>query len=180
MAQSLPEYDSSLLVYFATTKGKEVFVKGPKITYFDGQPEYDRKVISNDTSPDGEFLEVHYLGSRPKYWDAHVYLVSPYGKILDLSNGMVRKTQWTEDSQYLLGFGDNTIRIWNMSGKRRQISFGAINSYHYVKNLLCIDSTNYGSGQNAQEGERHIEVYSIPTLAKLPHSPYLDVMGCHS
>lgn len=179
-AENLPKYDPKLLVHVKTPSGKDVAVKGPEISYDDiGQSYYVWEIASHTSSPDGKFQEVHYLGGRPKYWDAVVYVVSPDGVVSELSNSTVKSVKWTEDSKYLLGFGYNTIRVWNMSDGYRQISFGNINSYHYQNNLLCVNSTSYRFDSDGQHNIDLIEVYSIPSLKKLTGGPYTSALGCN-
>lgn len=179
-AQNLPKYDPKLLVHVKTPDGKDVTVKGPEISYDDvGQSYYDWKVISSDSSPNGKFSAIHYSGGRPKYWDAVVYLVSPDGVVSELSNSVVRSVQWTEDSKYLLGFGDNTLRVWNMSGGRRQMNLGRADRYYYGNGLLCINPQSYHIDSEGRQAADPIEIYSIPSLKKLLSTPYTGVLDCN-
>jgi len=179
-AETLPKYDPNLLIYVKTPDCKDVAVRGPEISYDDvGQSYYEWKVVSSAPSPDGKFSAIHYLGRRPKYWDAHVYLVSPDGFVSELSNSTVRSVQWTEDSKYLLGFGDNTLRVWNMSGGRRQMSLGQVDRYYYSDGLLCINHQSYHIDSEGRQAADPVEVYSIPSLKKLISAPYSAVMDCN-
>lgn len=48
-----------------------------------------------------------------------VNLVRPNGPILTLKDGAVGPLLWTPGGQYLIGAGNNTLRLWNLVGGRR-------------------------------------------------------------
>lgn len=51
-----------------------------------------------------------------------VDLVRPSGQILRLEGGAIGRLLWTPDGKYLIGAGNNTLRLWNLVGKRRSVA----------------------------------------------------------
>jgi WD40 repeat protein len=162
-----PSYDPGLKVTVGTRYGIKVTLLGPE-THFNPTPssyEMEWKLTTVAPSPEDEqkFTLVHYIGTMPKYWDAAVYLVNNKGVVIRLSEDKVWSVSWTNDGKYILRFGDNTLRVWNTAGGRRQVNFSQ-DDYRTVNDkVFCsVERTEDGTG-------RHYVVkrYSIPDLKLL-------------
>ncbi|WP_152545002.1 hypothetical protein [Deinococcus phoenicis] len=70
-------------------------------------------------SPRGDAAAVRFCWEIGKYDGCQVYLARPSGAVLELKNSNVTKLLWTEDGKYLIGAGENTVRLWNLSGGSR-------------------------------------------------------------
>ncbi|MFC6800920.1 hypothetical protein ACFQDE_03495 [Deinococcus caeni] len=161
-------YDPHLAVNVKTPAGKVVVVKGPQVPL---QPDPDftwrwsvQKVVENSS---GQFTAVHYSGSlAAKYRDAAVFLVHPDGRIDRLKNDTVLDVQWTTDGRYLLGTGANTIRLWNLSGGLRQVSYQDIRASRVTGKTLCLNVNWYSptTGQLSRTAELHL---ALPSLSQV-------------
>ncbi len=54
---------------------------------------------------------IYYYSHFIKYWQSYMYIIDPVGSASELKEDQVLKVVWTEDSQYVLGFGENTFRL---------------------------------------------------------------------
>ncbi|WP_407541559.1 hypothetical protein Q0M94_18890 (plasmid) [Deinococcus radiomollis] len=167
-------YDPKLEITIRSANGQAVVLKGPNIILDDsGEPYYMWEILANLKSPDGRFSAIQYSGSRPKYRDGVVYIVNLYGKIIELRNSLVNKIIWTEDSKYLIGIGNGTLRVWNTNGTRRQSTPGQIVGYDYSNERVCLDVVNFREDDKLTNGVRLTlpiysrDVYAIPTLRKI-------------
>lgn len=72
-------------------------------------------------SPRGDAAAVQFCWDIPTMSPlmCQVNLVRPSGKIHDLAGGAVGPLLWTPDGKYLIGAGNNTLRLWNLVGGRR-------------------------------------------------------------
>ncbi|MGY2893971.1 hypothetical protein [Deinococcus sp. UYEF24] len=162
-------FDPRLAVKITTQSGKVVEIKGPKVdlepnpdvNYSWGKPA----VVANR---DGKFTAVHYLGEMPKYWAAMVYLIRPDGQIQRLKQDTVLKILWTRDGKYLIGVGGNTLRLWNLSGETRQVTFQDIRSFGYRGGRICVNLNWYSpnTGQVSRSVERQLAVPSLDQVAE--------------
>lgn len=67
-------------------------------------------------SPRGDAVAVRFCWDAIKYWFCQVKLARASGKITVLNNSSVNQLLWTADGRYLIGAGNNTLRLWNLSG----------------------------------------------------------------
>lgn len=88
------------------------------------------------TMPGRQTAEKTYLSPRDDAaavqfcWDiptmsplmCQVNLVRPGGQILPLKDGAVGPLLWTPDGKYLIGAGNNTVLLWNLTGQGRKHS----------------------------------------------------------
>lgn len=158
--------DPKLAVTITTSTGKTVVVKGPKVD-LDFDTWWRWKVSNILKSPNEKFTAVLYYGSAIKYWSAAVFLIRPDGTVEELKNGEVRKTQWTEDGIYLVGTGDNTIRLWNLNGGVRQVSFPNIRASRVMGKTLCLNVNWYSptTGQVSRTAEIHLAIPSLKQVS---------------
>ena len=71
------------------------------------------------------------------------------------------------------------MRVWNLSGGLRKVSFGTIDGAAYAGSTLCIEATNYHN--NGDSGvSRVIELYTVPALRKIVSSPATQVLSCRA
>lgn len=166
-AQQPLGYDPQLAVTVKTPAGTVVVVRGPQVPI---QPDPDftwrwsvQKVVKNRS---GQFTAVLYSGAMSKYWDANVFLVSPDGRIDRLKNDTVLDIQWTQDGRYLIGMGANTVRLWNLNGGVRQVSFPDIRASGVAGKTLCLNVDWYSptTGQVSRTAEIHL---AIPSLGQV-------------
>lgn len=74
-----------------------------------------------------------------------VNLVRPSGQILELAGGAVTgQLLWSADGKYLIGAGNNTIRLWNLVGGRRSVT---------VKNFAADQIQAYRIGKMWWQGQ---------------------------
>ncbi|WP_293912956.1 WD40 repeat domain-containing protein [Deinococcus sp.] len=173
-------YDPKLAVTVTAANAQSVLVPGPKVqTDLDEAFRYDY-VATNQVSPDGKATVVHYLGSAYKYWNAAVFLVDANGHLSELKDSVVRRVFWSGDSRYLVGIGDNTVRVWNLSGGLRKVSFGNINASAFSGSTLCIETTDDHAIGGDSDVSRVVELYTVPALRKIISSPATQVLGCRT
>lgn len=112
-----------------------------------------------------------------------VSLVRPSGQILTLKDGAVGPLLWTPDGQYLIGAGNNTVRLWNLVGGRRlhspqppnnQAGFhshtGRINRLWLERGFLCISAWGevFRSTGGLSVGQFSLTTrYALPSLKPL-------------
>lgn len=112
-----------------------------------------------------------------------VSLVRPSGQILNLKDGAVGPLLWTPDGQYLIGAGNNSVRLWNLSGGRRLHSpqppnnqagyiaqTGRISRLWLERGFLCVSARAEvfrSTGGNAVQQLSLTTRYALPTLRPL-------------
>lgn len=70
-------------------------------------------------SPRGNAAAVRFCWDAVKYHGCQVYLARPAQPVMELKNSNVTRLLWTGDGKYLIGAGENTVRLWNLSGGSR-------------------------------------------------------------
>lgn len=70
-------------------------------------------------SPRRDAAAVRFCWEAVKYHGCSVYLARPGGTVLELKNSNVTRLLWTGDGRYLIGAGENTVRLWNLAGGSR-------------------------------------------------------------
>lgn len=70
-------------------------------------------------APDGKAATVRFCWKAVKYHGCRVYLARPSLAVLELKNSSVTRLLWSEDGKYLIGAGENTVRLWNLRGTVR-------------------------------------------------------------
>ena len=150
-AESTVTYDLKLQVDLVAYNGQKILIKGPGV-YSNATSAYEFKAPSIMKSPDGRYVAVHYIGYWIKYWAAYVYLVDPNGGVQELAEDEVRSISWASDSRHLMGFGDNTFRLWSVSGTLKKLPYDSGYGYVYRQNVLYMNS---GSA---------VKMYHIPSL----------------
>ncbi|MFC3834583.1 MULTISPECIES: hypothetical protein [Deinococcus] len=161
-------HDPKLAVTVTTKTGKTVEVKGPEVA-LEPDPDFswgwERPSVLPNRS--GSFIAVHYYRNiHTKYWDANVFLVRPDGRTEQLKNDTVLNIQWSEDGRYLIGTGDNTIRLWNLNGGARQVTFPDIRASRVTGKTLCLNVNWYSptTGQLSRTAELHL---ALPSLTQV-------------
>jgi len=129
-------------------------------------------------SPVSTSAVVLFRWSVPKYSDGAAYLVKPNGAVLSLKNSGVWKTLWTRDGKYILGFGDNTLRLWNLKGALRQLSFSEINDFSFSGKSICLDVNVRPYKNGEYSNAEYIQFYSLPMLKKIRSVPALEGTYC--
>ncbi|GHG03846.1 hypothetical protein GCM10017783_15470 [Deinococcus piscis] len=74
-------------------------------------------------SPRSDFAAVRFCWDAVKYHGCRVYLARPGAQVTELKNSNVERLLWTQDGEYLLGAGANTLRLWNLSGGMRSAMY---------------------------------------------------------
>lgn len=74
-------------------------------------------------SPRGDSAAVRFCWDAIKYDGCTVYLARPGGQVSPLQNSNVERLLWTQDGEYLVGAGANTLRLWNLSGGVRSVVY---------------------------------------------------------
>ncbi|PNY82463.1 hypothetical protein [Deinococcus koreensis] len=161
-------FDPRLAVTLTTMSGKVVEIRGPEIiTGADADLDYRWGPPTVQANRTGKFVAVHYSGNKAPWWASEVYLVRPDGRVDRLRNDAVFKVTWTVDGSYLIGFGDNTLTIWNVSGGLRQVAFQDIRAFNYSsKNEICLNLAWYSptTGQPSRTTEVHL---AVPSLTRI-------------
>lgn len=177
-AQIIRRYLPELEVKVDLANGKTVMVKGPGAELDDfGEPYYSWHLVSRQRSQNGKFTAIHYAGNHWQYWDAIVYLVNPSGKIIELKKSMVNQVVWSQDGKYLLGFGNNTFRVWNQLGNVQQVTFDSILGFEKRGQTICLAVRKFGDGQSFTELAK---IFSIPQLKLLSTQPLSEDNKCQS
>ncbi|GMA14939.1 hypothetical protein E5F05_12390 [Deinococcus metallilatus] len=70
-------------------------------------------------SPRGDAAAVRFCWQMSKYGSCQVDLARPGQPVLELKNSNVTRLLWTADGKYLIGAGENTVRLWNLTGGSR-------------------------------------------------------------
>lgn len=153
--------------------GNKVFVPGPFLEQKPDVIDYGFYWEPPEVviSPNGRFAALKYYMSEIKYYDTFIYLANDGGKITKLKNSKVKSIEWTRDGQYIIGIGENTLRIWSLDGKLRALSFGNINSYVYYGDKVCVNIINYADHNGKAQDDYLTNTYSIPALKLLGSAP---------
>lgn len=93
-------------VYFQG--GAVIRVQGPA-----GTDDYAYGLADMVTSPAGDLKALQWCWESLKFSDCQVQLVTPRAAPVTLKNSSVRQLLFTPDGQWLVGMGDNTLRLWN-------------------------------------------------------------------
>ena len=129
-------------------------------------------------SPASTFAVVLFHWPASKYSEQTAYLVKPNGAVLSLKDSEVWKILWTRDGKYVLGFGSNTLRLWNLKGGLRQLSFSEISDFSFSDRSICLD-VNVQQNKNGEYVDaEYIQFYSLPMLKKIRSVPALEVTYC--
>ena len=133
-------------------------------------------------TPDRKFAAVIFKWSIPKYKSTKVYLAGPDGQAKELKNGDINSLEWSKDSKFILGFGDTVFRIWDLSGKRKQITGGTIVNYVYYGNRVCIETVLYPQPSVLSGSADQLvyvrERFDVPSLRKISSMRSGDVLHC--
>lgn len=132
-------------------------------------------------SPRGDAAAVRFCWEMSKYGGCQVYLARPGQPVLELKNSNVRQLLWTADGQYLLGAGENTVRLWNLSGGSRAavprpVLSGNQQSNSHIRRLwlrgrdLCVAMNSEVFGPNGGYATGYLTTttrYALPALRPL-------------
>lgn len=66
-------------------------------------------------APTRQLTALHWCWEALKFWGCQVQLVGPQTGPVTLKTGSVRQVRWTPDERWLVGMGDNTLRLWDPS-----------------------------------------------------------------
>ncbi|MDO4263856.1 MAG: hypothetical protein Q4C67_06625, partial [Deinococcus sp.] len=103
--------------------GESITVTGPsnagKAGMDIGLWEYEETLYS----PRGDSAAVRFCWDAVKYHGCQTYLARPGGQVSPLQNSNVERLLWTQDGEYLVGAGANTLRLWNLSGGMRSVVY---------------------------------------------------------
>jgi WD40 repeat protein len=124
-------------------------------------------------SPDQKSAVILFELPIAKNGYSKAYLVKSNGTIQELSNSSVFQIEWSKDGKYILGAGNTTLRVWNLSGRRRQTEVGNIDRFVVRKNSVCVETSHFGSLLDPVSGlptpykTRFVQNYSVPLLIQL-------------
>ncbi|NTY02271.1 hypothetical protein [Deinococcus sp. JMULE3] len=98
-------------------------------------------------SLDGRFhaLLFRQFSNNPKHDPITVNLVKPDGRVLPLKNSDVFDVTWMPDGQYLLGRGNNTLRLWNTSGGLRTRVLPGMEALDVKPGVVCVATVPAGN-----------------------------------
>ncbi|GGR43190.1 hypothetical protein GCM10008959_00060 [Deinococcus seoulensis] len=105
------------------------------------------KLDQRQPSLDGRFhaLLFRQSSNNPKHDPITVHLVKPDGRVLPLKNGDVFDVTWMPDGQYLLGRGNNTLRLWNTSGGLRTRVLPGMEALDVKPGVVCVATLPAGN-----------------------------------
>ncbi|GAA5513043.1 hypothetical protein Dcar01_01769 [Deinococcus carri] len=146
-----------------------------------GREEYPWTHQQTLLSPRGDAAAVRFCWEIGKYGGCQVFLAQPGRPVLELKNSNVRQLLWTADGQYLLGAGENTVRLWNLSGGSRAavprpVLSGNQQSNSHIRPLwlrdrdLCVAMNSEVFGPNGGYATGSLTTttrYALPTLRPL-------------
>ncbi|WP_293911883.1 hypothetical protein [Deinococcus sp.] len=160
--------------------GLEVVVKFPKEEQSDtGGCLYGWYVALNEESPDGKSTLIHFYSNNTKAWMSEAYVVRHDASVLHLKNDGVKFIAWVPNSQYVIGFGNNTLRLWNLSGGLKTVVADGVNKVKYTDAKVCLEYIRFRSLNNEAEMEVFVDDYAIPRLKKLGTRRVLPVSGAY-
>lgn len=81
--------------------------------------EYPWTHVQTLWSPRQDAAAVRFCWEIGKYDGCQVFLARPGQPTLRLKNSDVKRLLWTADGKYLIGAGNNTVRLWNLVGGMR-------------------------------------------------------------
>jgi len=118
-------------------------------------------------SPDHRFIAVIFNFSHYRSNLGSVSIVGPQGNIKRLKNSVVHKIMWSSDSKYLVGLGDNTVRLWNSRGGLRQATYQHIAASRVTGQTLCLNVNWYSptTGQVSHTAEIHLAIPSLKQIS---------------
>ncbi|MFC6591078.1 hypothetical protein ACFP81_02880 [Deinococcus lacus] len=142
-------------------------------------------------SPRSDSAAVRFCWDAVNYHGCQVYLARPSsqgggGQVALLKNSDVTRLLWTQDGEYLVGAGANTLRLWNLSGGMRSVVYRTKSGQPgHIERLwlepngrgrgdLCVSSTD--AVRYDQPGQLRPTLtlsaarYSLPTLTQLGFS----------
>jgi hypothetical protein len=167
-------YNPALKIEVGVYDGKHLTIKGPEMTLNSwGQFNYTWSDPSSEYSSHTQYTLFHYYGgsSNSWNWDAAVFIVNPEGKVRRLANDKVRLVKFSDDGRHLIGIGNNTLRVWDLTGSVRLKSFDYIETFTIKSNTLCMEAVEWPkTGYNflASFVVRH---YKLPGLELLSSKP---------
>lgn len=147
-----------------------------------GREEYPWTVVQTLLSPRGDAAAVRFCWEAIKYHGCQVRLARPDGTVAELKNSDVRRLLWTPDGKYLIGAGNNTVRLWNLAGGVRTAiptpgSVFAPLTRHSSQIVgltlrnseLCVRTEDQWYDRNGQQKDRSVSTtrYVLPTLKPL-------------
>lgn len=166
-------------VEIAFPDGASVTVTGPENSARNAEyPWTHRQTLM---SPRGDAAAVRFCWEISKYGSCQVSLARPAQPALELKNSNVTRLLWTEDGRYLIGAGENTVRLWNLSGGNRAavprpVLFGKQQSVSHIGRLwlrdgdLCVAMNSEVFGPNGGYATGHLMTttrYALPLLKPL-------------
>ena len=116
-----------------------------------------------------------------------VRLARPGLPVLTFKNSSVTRLLWTANGQYLLGAGDNTVRLWNLSGGIRAavplpplITPGITQSSSSITRLwldrgdLCVAAQDWLFDAQGQTKDHSVTTtrYRLPALKPVTTTTY--------
>ncbi len=165
--------------------GESVTVAGPKNTA--GNADYPWRLTQLLFPPRKTAAAVRFCYEYPGGTFCEVHLARPGTPVMTLKNSNVTDLLWTADGRYLIGAGDNTVRLWNLSGGVRaavprplMITPGITQSSSYITRLwldrgdLCVAAQDQLFGAQGQAKGRSVTTtrYALPTLKGLTMTNY--------
>lgn len=160
-------------------KANPVTVTGPENSAQNAEyPWTHRQTL---LSPRGDAAAVRFCWELSKYGGCQVHLARPARPVRVLNNSNVTQLLWTEDGKYLIGAGNNTLRLWNLSGGGRTavprpFLGGKQQSSSFIGRLwlrgedLCVAMTSDVFGPNGGYATGHLMTttrYALPGLKPL-------------
>ncbi|WP_420596217.1 hypothetical protein [Deinococcus sp.] len=165
---TVPPHNPPPVATVTLGNGKTVTVVGPgPVQWADIVVDWELSNLAY--SPDHKFAAVQFTFSVAKGYNSAIYLVRPDGSTFRLASDTVFSIEWTSDSKYILGFGGNTLRLWNLNGGLKQLTVSSIDKHNLVGNKIYLEVPTFGS-DGCQNGE-WLRAYSIPSLKQLSSAP---------
>ncbi|UQN10628.1 WD40 repeat domain-containing protein [Deinococcus sp. QL22] len=130
-----------------------------------GRPESPWTMIQTLMSPRGDAAVVRFCWEVGKYDGCQVHLARPGRPVHRLNSSNVKHLLWTPDGQYLVGAGNNTLRLWNLSGGlRTQVLAGKtenVRALGWVAGGLCVQTREY---QHPSQYGQTAHRFTVPAL----------------
>lgn len=163
-------------VEIAFPNAAPIVVTGPENS--EKNAEYPWKHEQTLLSPRQDAATVRFCWEIGKYDGCQVFLARPGQPTLRLKNSDVKRLLWTEDGKYLIGAGENTLRLWNLVGGARTAvpipvpAFAPLQHTSQIVGLtldggrMCVRTEDQWYGHNSSQATRSVTTtrYALPTL----------------
>lgn len=133
-------------VYFPG--GAVVRVRGPA-----GTDDYAYGLAGIVRSPTGDLTALHWCWESLKFSDCQVALVTPRTAPVTLKNSSVRQLLFTPDGRWLVGMGENTLRLWapgqpGAAPRTQVLNMNGLERLEVTKRHICVTGRAHLYGVN--------------------------------